>query len=215
MTRPAVHTLSVVTAKAQYNLKNAKGYFEKHLSVGDYYEEGQKITGEWFGQGGARLGLSGRVGRDDFLALCDNLHPQSGETLTQRQRKTRKEEGHEVADRRVFYDFTFSPPKSVSIVALVLDERRLMDAHERAVQMAMREFEEFAATRVRRGGSCQDRLTGNVVAALFTHDTSRALDPHLHTHCIVFNATHDPVEQRWKALQNYEMLRARKCVENV
>lgn len=215
MTRPAVHTRSVVTAKAQYNLKNAKGYFEKHLSVGDYYEEGQKISGEWFGQGGAMLGLSGRVGRDDFLALCDNLHPQTGETLTQRQRKTRKEEGREVADRRVFYDFTFSPPKSVSIVALVLDERRLMDAHERAVRMAMREFEGFAATRVRRGGSCQDRLTGNVVAALFTHDTSRALDPHLHTHCIVFNATHDPVEERWKALQNYEMLRARKYVENV
>jgi hypothetical protein len=50
---------------------------------------------------------------------------------------------------------------------------------------------------------------------LFTHDTSRALDPHLHTHCVVFNATFDPVEQRWKALQNYELLRARKFAENV
>jgi conjugative relaxase-like TrwC/TraI family protein len=53
------------------------------------------------------------------------------------------------------------------------------------------------------------------VAALFTHDTSRALDPHLHTHCIVFNATHDPEERRWKALQNQEMLKARKYVEAV
>jgi len=49
---------------------------------------------------------------------------------------------------------------------------------------------------------------------MFTHDTSRALDPHLHTHCIVFNATFDAVENRWKALQNYEMLRARKFAEN-
>ena len=57
--------------------------------------------------------------------------------------------------------------------------------------------------------------TGNFAAALFTHDTSRALDPHLHTHCIVFNATFDPVENRWKALQNYELLRARKFAENV
>jgi hypothetical protein len=49
---------------------------------------------------------------------------------------------------------------------------------------------------------------------LHAHDTSRALDPHLHTHCIVFNATFDPVENRWKALQNYELLRARKFAEN-
>ena len=79
----------------------------------------------------------------------------------------------------------------------------------------MRELETFAATRVRAGGGHGDRSTGNFAAALFTHDTSRALDPHLHTHCVVFNATFDPVEQRWKALQNYEMLRARKFAENV
>ncbi len=54
-----------------------------------------------------------------------------------------------------------------------------------------------------------------MVAALFKHETSGALDPHLHTHCVVFNATHDDTEKRWKALQNYEMLRARKYVENV
>ncbi len=49
---------------------------------------------------------------------------------------------------------------------------------------------------------------------MFTHETSRALDPHLHTHCILFNATFDPVEARWKALENYELLRARKFAEN-
>ena len=79
----------------------------------------------------------------------------------------------------------------------------------------MHELEQFAMTRVRLGGVQSDRPTGNFAAALFTHDTSRALDPHLHTHCVIFNATFDPVEQRWKALQNFEMLRARKFVENV
>ncbi len=83
------------------------------------------------------------------------------------------------------------------------------------MRSALGEFEAFAATRVRAGGAQSDRLTGNFVAALFTHDTSRALDPHLHTHCIVFNATFDVVENRWKAMQNYELLRARKFAENV
>ncbi len=79
----------------------------------------------------------------------------------------------------------------------------------------MGELEPFAGTRVRIGGNNSDRRTGNLVTATFTHETSRALDPHLHTHCIVFNATFDPVEKRWKALQNFEMLRAQKYVENV
>src|SRR5207247_4079482 len=99
--------------------------------------------------------------------------------------------------------------------AFLGSDERIFAAHERAVQSALREFEAFAATRVRVRGEQSDRLTGNCVAALFTHETSRALDPHLHSHCIVFNATHDPVEDRWKALQNYEMLRAQKYVENV
>jgi len=205
----------VVTAKTQYNLRNAKRYFGEHLSVGDYYQEGQKIGGEWFGRGAEKLGLKGQVLANDFLALCENHLPQTGQTLTQRQRQVRKDEGREAAARRVFYDFTFSPPKSVSILAFVADEPRIFEAHERAVRVALREFESFAATRVRRHGANTDRTTGNVVAALFTHETSRALDPHLHTHCVVFNATHDDTEQRWKALQNYEMLRARKYVENV
>ena len=82
------------------------------------------------------------------------------------------------------------------------------------MRSALAEFESFAATRIRVGGAQTDRLTGNFAAAMFTHDTSRALDPHLHTHCIVFNATFDAVENRWKALQNYELLRARKFAEN-
>ena len=71
-------------------------------------------------------------------------------------------------------------------------------------------------TRVRKHGQSTDRTTGNIVAATFRHDTSRALDPHLHTHCIVFNATYDSVECRWKALQNHDILVAQKSVtENV
>src|SRR5437660_875568 len=205
---------AVVTEKTQYNLKNAEQYFEEHLCVGDYYNEGQRVAGEWIGVGAERLELGGKVRADDFLRLCENQNPATGETLTQRLNSTRMEGDRSAANRRIFYDFTFSPPKSVSIAGLLGKDERILEAHARAVCSALREFESFAATRIRAGGAQNDRMTGNFVSALFTHDTSRALDPHLHTHCIVFNATFDPVESRWKALQNYELLRARKFAEN-
>ena len=205
----------MVTAKTQYNLKNAREYFEEHLCVGDYYDEGQRVAGEWVGVGAERLGLAGKVRADDFLRLCENQHPATGEKLTPELKTTRIKDGQTVADRRIFYDFTFSPPKSVSLAGFLGDDERIFKAHDRAARVALKNFEDFAATRIRIGGARSERLTGNFAAALFTHDTSRALDPHLHTHCIVFNATFDPVENRWKALENHELLRARKFAENV
>jgi hypothetical protein len=37
----------MLSPNTQYNLKNAKKYFEEHLCVGDYYSECERISGEW------------------------------------------------------------------------------------------------------------------------------------------------------------------------
>lgn len=198
--------------KAQLNLANAREYFREHLSVGDYYA-GKKIAGEWFGQGAMKLGLTGTVGEDEFLALCAGQNP-AGSKLTARKNSVRCEGGRDAANRRIFYDFTISPPKSVSLVALYQDSR-IIELHNRAVRVMLAELEQFAETRVRMDGQNTERVTGNIVAACFRHDTSRELDPHLHTHCVVFNATHDAVEGRWKALHNGGMYRAQKFAENL
>ena len=80
----------------------------------------------------------------------------------------------------------------------------------------LQELETFAETRVRRDGNADGvRPTGNLVAACFRHDTSRELDPQLHTHCVVFNATFDPVENRWKALQTHGMFKAQRFANGV
>jgi conjugative relaxase-like TrwC/TraI family protein len=126
----------------------------------------------------------------------------------------RQEEGKSVANRRVFYDFTLSPPKSVSVVGLCRDDR-ILALHHQAVKKALTELEKFAETRVRKSGQRGERKTGNVVAATFRHDTSRELDPHLHTHCVVFNATFDQAENRWKALEVQGMYRAQRFTENL
>jgi len=200
--------------KPQLNLHNAREYFREHLCVGDYYSEGQKIAGVWFGLGAEKLGLTGVVTEKDFLALCEGLHPQTGKRLTQRLNTVRHENGRMAANRRIFHDFTISPPKSVSVVALYQDAR-VIEEHHRAVRCALAELEKLAETRVRKSKQNGERVTGSIVAACFRHDTSRELDPHLHSHCVVFNATHDPVEDRWKALQTGGMYRAQKFAENI
>jgi len=181
------------TVVAQKNLGDAESYFDEHLSQNDYYAAGEIRPGQWIGTGAERLGLANIVTREQFHALCENKNPETGERLTQRQLK----EGQ----RRVFYDFTCSAPKSVSVLSVTLADERLVTAHEEATRIAFRELETFAATRVRKQGGQKDRTTGNLAAAAFTHTSSRALDPQLHTHFTVFNATFDETEKCWKALE--------------
>jgi len=98
---------------------------------------------------------------------------------------------------------------------LSADDQRIVEVHDEATTVALRQLEFYAATRIRKKGQTAYRTTGNLVGAVFRHNTSRAFDPHLHSHCIVFNATLDSAENCWKALEPYEMLMAKKFVENV
>ena len=157
------------TAVAQKNLGDAESYFDEHLAQNDYYAAGEIRPGQWIGAGAERMGLKNVVTREQFHALCENQNPNDGERLTQRQQKEDK--------RRVFYDFTCSAPKSVSVLAVTLDDDRLVTAHEEATRIAFRELETFAATRVRKQGSQKDRTTGNLVAAAFTHTSSARTRP--------------------------------------
>ena len=181
------------TAVSHKHLAEAESYFDEHLAQNDYYAAGEIRPGQWIGAGAEHLGLKDNVTRGQFHALCENLKPQNDERLTQRQLKADQ--------RRVFFDFTCAPPKSVSVLAVTLDDERLVTAHEESACIAFRELEIFAAARVRKHGSRTDRVTGNLVAASFVHDSSRALDPQLHTHFTVFNATFDETEKCWKALE--------------
>ncbi|MEO6993733.1 MAG: MobF family relaxase [Lacunisphaera sp.] len=204
----------MIQTKIQFNLSNAKEYFREHLGAGDYYSEGQKIAGEWIGQGAEKLGLKGAVGEKEFIALCEGKHPETGLRLGQRMNSVRHEGEDLKANRRIFYDFTIAPPKSVSVVAL-LQDKRILELHDRAVRLTMLELEKRSEARIRKSGKNSERATGNLVTATFRHDTSRELDPHLHTHCVVMNATFDPVENRWKALQTASMYRAHRFGTNL
>src|ERR1039458_510603 len=205
----------MISPHTQTDIANAKAYYKSHLAIGNYYAEKDIAIGQWFGQGTARLNLTGSINKSAFDALCDGNDPNTGKRLTARRNTIRTVDGKWVANRRIFQDWVFSPPKSVSMVALVQDSR-IIAAHNRAVQATMQELEVFAETRVRMNGAKDDvRPTGNLVAACFRHETSRELDPQLHTHCVVFNATFDPVASRWKALQTHGLFKAQRFANSV
>ena len=196
-----IFTDAMFSGIPQKNRTVAETYFDEHLSHNDYYTQGESQAGHWIGTGAQQLGLKPGevVTREAFLRLCDNQHPETGEQLTPQQFR----------ERRIYFDFVCSPPKSVSILAVTMNDRRIIEAHKEASGIALRELEQFAATRIRKGGiQEQDRVTGNLVGAAFVHTTSRALDPQLHTHFVLFNATWDGKENRWKALQTGDMFGA-------
>ena len=173
----------------------ATQYFDKGLSKSDYYAEKGEIIGKWGGRAAQLLKLSGEVSKEQFEALAYNKHPITGDQLTARNS----------SNRRVGYDFTFSVPKSVSIVYSQTRDKEILDAFNSAIDETMRELEGYAATRVRSNGQNEDRTTGNLVWGTFTHDDARPVngipDPHLHQHVFVFNTTYDKQEQRFKAAQ--------------
>src|SRR6185437_4483418 len=111
---------------------------------------GQRIEGEWLGLGATRLGLVGAVGEEAFLALCEGRHPETGLRLGQRLNSVRHDGEDVKANRRIFFDFTIAPPKSVSVVALCQD-KRILELHVRAVRQAMLELEKRSESRVRGG----------------------------------------------------------------
>src|SRR5271163_3539812 len=175
--------------------QNSAGDAKRYYATADYYSQGQEIVGRWGGKGAARLGLEGTVDKFSFERLCDNLEPRTGEPLTVRTR----------AERRVGYDFTFSVPKSASLLYAMSGDQDILKAFRASVDETMREIEAEMKTRVRKEMTNADRTTGNMVWAEFIHTTSRPVgglpDPQLHAHVFCFNSTWDHEENRWKAGQ--------------
>ncbi len=213
---------------------NGATYLKNHLRANDYYSKGERVSGEWVGIGSEKLGLRGEVTPEQFEALRSNHHPLSGEQLTPRTKESRVASTREAGDdfrkknhrpgseteveahrlkmgpqpnRVAFYDFQCSAQKSVSIMGVLAGDDRLRDAHERASRVGLKELEKFAARQTNTATIRGSELTGNLCGAAFTHDASRALDPQLHTHFVLANAT-QTASGKWFALHENGMLEA-------
>ncbi|MDR1635491.1 MAG: relaxase domain-containing protein [Bifidobacteriaceae bacterium] len=120
------------------------------------------------------------------------------------------------------YDFTFSVPKSVSVLWGLADaglQELIAAAHHQAVAEVLGFMErEVVATRVgasTRGGPSLQVDVGGVLATAFDHYDSRAGDPQLHTHVVVSNKVPTAVDGRWRAIDGRPMFAATVAVSEL
>ena len=159
----------------------------------EYYTGAKEAPGQWMGAAASRLGLAGEVDAEALGRVLEHVDPTGACRLTA---------AHSVPTVAGF-DVTFCAPKSVSLLfALGAPEvsNEVRNAADAAVSASLSVLEQ-AACRVRRGKGGHTVLDGDgFVAAAFRHRTSRAGDPHLHTHVVIANLAHAPADDRWTAL---------------
>ena len=201
-----------------------EAYYERSVAAGidDYYAGRGESPGVWVGRGAAELELEGTVGEGELGRLIGGRDPLTSAVLRShppRKRITVERIDPATGERRLEektlspvagYDLVFSPPKSVSLLHALgsAEVRHAVNlAHLAAWQAALGYLEQEACvTRRGKNGVVRERGCG-FVAAAYQHRTSRAQDPHLHTHVIVANMTKTSSDGEWRALDGEPILK--------
>lgn len=190
-----------------------KAFKQDGVTQADNYYMGEKASALWQGKGAELLGLKGQgVQREDFVAFLEGRlpNPSSGEI----QDLSNNSRGSE---RRLGYDFTVAPPKSVSIVGLVGNDMRVIDAHLAANERAMAWLEKHASV-VRVSDQHEGRSTrqaGNLLYATVLHETNRNNEPQVHSHNVIVSAVYDADSSKWRSLTNDQLLILRQGADAV
>lgn len=137
------------------------------------------------------------------------LDPDLGPTARGRAVAEIEAEESERGMRRAVagYDFTFSIPKSASVLWAIADagtQSLIVNAHHTAVAEVVAFMErEIAVTRAGAtpgdGAVAQVEVRG-LIATAYDHYDSRAGDPHLHTHVVISNKVQTVLDSKWRSL---------------
>ena len=140
-------------------------------------------TAIFYGKGATKLGLEGAITKEEFKSLFYGYKPGTEERI--RNNRPNKDDRERLGE-----DITLSPPKSFSITLHQGRDDKLFDAHTEAVKEVADVIEaRYIQTREYFNGNRQRVSTGNAIAALIPHHTSRDNDMQVHTHLIIFNGT--------------------------
>lgn len=189
-----------VTSIRGNNQYAAAHYFS---AADDYYVK--ENPGEWQGRGAVELGLTGPVEQGQLSRLLDGKLP-NGEEI--------QASFGEDAKKRMGLDLTFSAPKSVSMQALVGGDKGVVQAHDKAVSVALEQVEILAEARRKENGKTLRERTANLVIGKFRHEMSRAKDPQLHTHSVIMNMT-QRADGKWRAIANEDIFKVQHEIDAV
>ena len=142
--------------------------------------------------------------------------------LTDEQRKAaiaqiKAEETKKRSSGVAGFDYTFSVPKSVSVLWGVADagtQALIVEAHHQAVAEVL-DFMEREVAATRRGVAAGDGAVMQadiigVAATAYDHWDSRLGDPQLHTHVVISNKVKTTEDGRWRSLDGRPMFEARR-----
>ncbi|MEJ7792413.1 MAG: MobF family relaxase [Gaiellaceae bacterium] len=202
-----------------------EGYYERSVAAGidDYYAGRGESPGVWAGRGALALGLEGALEDGQLGAMIRGEHPETRDRLRRRHPRARRitieridpASGERRLEQKTLrpvaaFDLVFSVPKSVSLLHALGGEetrRAVNEAHSVAWRAALAYLEDEACVvRKGTGGIAREHGDG-FVAAAYQHRTSRAQDPHLHTHLIIANMAHRPSDGKWRALDGEAILK--------
>jgi conjugative relaxase-like TrwC/TraI family protein len=181
---------------ANISARQAESYYEKD----DYYTENASMPAKFSGDLAAELGLM-----PNTFSLQHFKNALRGEFAIGKLKQTH-------SGARAGLDCTFSAPKSISIMALVGGDHRLITAHELAVEKAMTQVSKLAQIRVTEDGKTSIQKAEKIAYATFQHHTSRAGDPQLHSHNVIFNVTKG-ADGELRSLTNDEILQAQHALD--
>jgi conjugative relaxase-like TrwC/TraI family protein len=162
----------------------------------EYYA--QDGGGVWWSPSGTVVRHGAPIDLASFRDLCAGIDPRTGKALVRGAG-----EGH-----RAGWDITFSCPKSFSLLwaAAEPDLRKQLEAIQAAaVDEALRFIvdEGLVEVRLGAGGRIKQPAAGLIVGR-FSHYTSRAGDPNVHTHCVIMNVA-PSLDLKLRTLETYTL----------
>jgi conjugative relaxase-like TrwC/TraI family protein len=191
------------------------GAADRPNSLARYYAESGTPPGVFLGSGLADLNggkgveKGSRVTEEHLRNMLACVDPISGEPVGRMPNAGAK------VPPVAGFDLTFSPPKSVSTAWALADEGTkavIYDCHRRAVEYVLGYGERtMVHSRSGTNGIVQEDITG-IVAVAFTHWDSRAGDPQLHDHVVVWNRAKSVLDGQWRTLDSRGLFKARSTL---
>ena len=172
----------------------------------NYYTADQAVdTSAWFGRAAEALGLSGKVDQQVFADVLDGKLP-NGSVIAGKD-----------GVHRPGVDLTFSASKSVSLLAMLGGDTRLIEALKESVAATLiwaeKNVIEARVWDPELGRQIPEK-TGNLLAATFLHDVNRNGEPQLHIHAVTANATLAS-DGKWHAVRNDQLYRSQRLLSAI